>query len=115
MFQLPNLPLFTLKVVLLLPCIGLLYITLMYRCLVYSAPSRQIFPKEGSALTMFLQRHLMAFGSRSQEQKGPLASSKRVEGGIVPGVEFAAGRAFYLAAFLPWCYFYYSTQVIWVF
>ena len=33
-FQLPNLPLFTLKIVLRLPCTGSLYITLMYSCLV---------------------------------------------------------------------------------
>ena len=39
MFQLPNLPLFTLKVVLLLPCIGSLYRTYVYRDGMYSAPS----------------------------------------------------------------------------
>ena len=72
--QLPNLPLFTLKVVLLLPCIGSLYITLMYRCLVHSAPSKQIFPKERSAWLVQTRASLpLAQGPHSDWKRDRLA------------------------------------------
>ena len=48
-FQLPNLPLFTLKIILLLPCIGSLYITSMVNCFVQVHPWAFLPLKERNA------------------------------------------------------------------
>ena len=111
-FQPPNLPLFTLKDILLPSCTGSLYITLML-CTGAPLGIHSLEGKECLVLSISIP-DCGCFGSRPCQQKGPPSKSAREvrgwEGSCCRAKGLPCSRSFYLAFLL----FFLLRQVIWV-